>query len=239
MNPAPEQNLLPHSSRTFLKALAAVIVFLAAGSSHAQPLTNTLFAAFDLETTGLSTRTARIIEIAVVKFRNGNILASKSWLVNPGKPITKGAQRVNGMTDEMVADSPPFKEIFPQFADFARDSVLISHNSDFDIGILKTEIQRNNLNNNTYSWTVLDTLKLSRLWFPETKSHSLSNLVTHLNLPQGKFHRALGDATFTKDIFLRGISTLPPGTTLNDFAAQSTCLTNTEKQIYEPDKRKD
>ena len=55
------------------------------------------YVVFDLETTGLRTAADDIIEISAVKAKNGNVIATFSTLVNPGRPIPKEASK-----DEMV-----------------------------------------------------------------------------------------------------------------------------------------
>ena len=78
------------------------------------PLQEHTFAVVDVETTGLSTRTGdRICEVAVVLARGGQIVDQLQTLVNPQKPISRGAAAVNGITDGMVRNSPAFHEVAP------------------------------------------------------------------------------------------------------------------------------
>jgi len=68
--------------------------------------------ALDIETTGLLPETGeRICEIALLKIQKGKIIDEFVSLLNPEKPISLGASTVSGITDEMVKDSPTFKEI--------------------------------------------------------------------------------------------------------------------------------
>lgn len=60
---------------------------------------------FDLETTGINPNRDAIIEISAIKVIGNNAAEEFSTLVNPGRPIPKGATAVNGITDEMVADA--------------------------------------------------------------------------------------------------------------------------------------
>lgn len=177
-------------------------------------LSNTTFVVFDTETTGYSRKNGRIIEIGAVKFRNGETLAAKSWLVNPRQRITFNAQRIHGISDEMLIGKPSFKEVFPKFCAFAKGSVLLAHNASFDVGFMKHEIERNDLS--APDNEVLDTLRLTRRWYPEFESHSLSNLVRRLNISNGTLHRALEDSDCTRKIFLQGLQTMPPDATLGD-----------------------
>ncbi len=170
-----------------------------------QLATNTVFVALDTETTGLSPTRDRIVEIALVKFQNGKITATNSWLINPGMPIPAPAERVHGISDEMVADKPSCAETLPKVNKFVGDAVLLAHNARFDIGFLKNEYKRSKTA--PPGNICLDTLKLAGKWFPESKSHSLKNLITHLNIePHKKFHRALADSLYLVYVMDQGIA---------------------------------
>ncbi|MFC1499011.1 PolC-type DNA polymerase III [Verrucomicrobiota bacterium] len=171
-------------------------------SSEAKPITNITFVAFDLETTGFSTKTDHIIEIGAVKFKNGKTLDSKSWLINPNVPIPSNAQRVHGISDKMVANRPTFSEVFPEFANFAKGSVLLAHNAGFDLRMLSAELKRSNMS--SLKNVTLDTLILTRKWYPDLKSHSLKYLTEYLDLSTKGMHRAQTDAQLVMMIFLKG-----------------------------------
>ncbi len=98
---------------------------------------------FDLETTGVNVASDRIVEISILKvFPNGN-KESYTWRVNPGIPIPKQASDVHGITDEMVANEPPFKELAPKVYGLIKDSDLAGFNSNrFDIPLLAEELLR-------------------------------------------------------------------------------------------------
>lgn len=98
---------------------------------------------FDLETTGINVAKDRIVEIAVLKvFPNGN-KESFTWRVNPGVPIPKESSAIHGITDEMVANEPLFKELAPKVYALMSDSDLAGFNSNrFDIPLLAEEFLR-------------------------------------------------------------------------------------------------
>lgn len=98
---------------------------------------------FDLETTGIDVARDRIVEIAILKvFPNGN-KESKTWLVNPERPIPPQATAIHGITDEKVANEPTFKELAPHIYTMIKDSDLAGFNSDrFDIPLLAEELLR-------------------------------------------------------------------------------------------------
>lgn len=191
-------------------------LLLAASIADARPVSNVTFVSFDLETTGFSVRYDRIIEIGVVKFRNGKILESRSWLLNPGIPIPQPAQRIHGITEEMTTGRPSFQDIFPEFTAFIGNAVLLAHNASFEVKFINAELERNGLP--PPGNAVLDTLRLSRAWFPDAESYSLKNLIGYLNITEGTFHRALADSRYVTDIFLAGLAKAPPGSTLESLS---------------------
>jgi DNA polymerase III epsilon subunit family exonuclease len=202
-----------------LGALWGVLAALPACGGASKALTNVTFVAFDVETTGLSARSGRVVEIAAVKFRNGQILATRNWLVNPGVPIPANARRIHGITDAMVAGKPAFGEVFPEFAEFVGDSVLLAHNATFDVRFMAAELARHELAGPGNK--VIDTLGLARAWFPDARRHTLKHLVAHLTLKQPAtdgqgLHRAGTDAFYVQALFLAGLRKRPGLTTLAD-----------------------
>lgn len=98
---------------------------------------------FDLETTGIHVATDRIVEISVLKvFPNGN-KESLTLRVNPEMPIPVESTAVHGITNEMVANEPTFKELAPRIYNMIKDSDLAGFNSNrFDIPLLAEELLR-------------------------------------------------------------------------------------------------
>ncbi|MBW3520241.1 3'-5' exonuclease [Flavobacterium sp. NKUCC04_CG] len=98
---------------------------------------------FDLETTGVDVAKDRIVEISILKvFPNGN-KESRTWLVNPERPIPAETSAIHGITDERVANEPTFKQLATQVYNMIKDSDLAGFNSDrFDIPLLAEELLR-------------------------------------------------------------------------------------------------
>lgn len=101
---------------------------------------------FDLETTGINVATDRIVEISILKvYPNGN-KESHTWRVNPEMPIPANVIAIHGITDEMVANEPTFKELAPKVQELIKDSDLGGFNSNrFDIPLLAEELLRANI----------------------------------------------------------------------------------------------
>lgn len=164
------------------------------------------FIVFDLETTGLSAKKERIIEIGAVRVVGGEIKDSFSSFVNPERPIPPRITELTGITDSMVADAPHEEEAIKNFFDFCgKDAVFVAHNADFDCGFLKETSNRLGLEfNNTY----IDTVVISRKLYPDLKNHKLDTVAKYLKLDDFNHHRACDDAKILADIFLVMIENL-------------------------------
>jgi len=183
-----------------------VLLLLLAGSAFAgSPLVKeTVFVAFDTETTGFSSRKDRLVEIGAVKFRgDGEVLAATNWLVNPQRAVPYYATKVHGITTEMAAKAPCFKEVWPEFEAFCADAILLAHNATFDVGFLKAELKRAKIR--SAKIPVADTLPLFRDWFPRALSHSLEPLSAYLGVSGDTYHRAEADAFHIVNIFKIGM----------------------------------
>ncbi len=194
--------------------------------SPATPLNEVTFVAFDTETTGLAAERERVVEIAALKFRAGRVLERQSWLINPGIPIPVGVQRIHGISDAMVSNSPPFVDVFPQFARFTDGCVLVAHNAKFDRRFVAAELKRNRLT--APSTPVIDSLPLFKAWFPAERSFALKSLsirllppMTHAAPPAAgdrtnRFHAAGWDSDRLMALVVTGSTNLPAAATLAD-----------------------
>ncbi len=155
---------------------------------------------FDLETTGISCAHDEVVEISAIKVIGGFIQDEFSTLVNPGMPIPFYASEVNGITDDMVADSPDFEEALGQFLKFAGDLVLVGHNiHSFDMKFIQRDAQKyfGKVVGNDY----IDTLPLARMYLPELSHHTLSDLAKYYGISTRGAHRALADCKMNQRIF--------------------------------------
>ena len=194
----------------------ATLVFLAARAVSAEEerngsrnppvnsfVSNVTFVVFDTETTGFSPTTDRIVELGAVKFRNGEVVEEKSWLINPGRKIPYWATKVHGITDEEVKNEPAFADIYPQFLEFISGSVLIAHNAKFDISFVKAEATR--AGRELPANKVIDSLALFRKWYPKSSSHSVAAVAKHAAVRTDTLHRAAADSMYVFLIFDKSI----------------------------------
>ena len=160
---------------------------------------------FDIETTGLSNRTCKIIEIGAVKIKAGEVVDKFNIFVDPETPIPEEITKLTSITDEDVKGAPKEREALEQFLAFAGDELLIAHNAGFDIGFIRVAAERQGLPfNNSY----LDTVGLSRYVNPELKNHKLDTIVEHYKIGDFHHHRASDDAEVLGRIFIEMLSRL-------------------------------
>ncbi len=159
------------------------------------------FIAFDLETTGFIPGVDQITEIAAVRFENGEPSEMFVTLVNPGKPIPEGAQRVSGITDEMVQDKPTIDTLLEPFADFCGSDILVAHNASFDFQFIAHNVQK--IETRAPKGFMLDTLALSKKVIPGLMNYKLGTVVQHLGIQTDVFHRAQADATYCGHLFYK------------------------------------
>jgi len=178
---------------------------------------DTIWIAFDTETTGLSPVMDRVVEIGAVKFdTDGKILGEFQALINPERLIPPHVTAVHGITNEDVRDALPAGSVLPGFLEFlgTRDNVLIAHNASFDAGFIGAELDRAGLGGDGHM--ILDTLSMSRRVLKGSQSHSLDFIARDLEIDAGGHHRALADSEITKEVFLQLLDRMPGVESLED-----------------------
>lgn len=144
----------------------------------------------DLESTGAHPVQDAITEIGMVEVAGGDV-TRWSTLVNPEVPIPPFVQKLTGITNEMVREAPLFRDLMGEVRERLDGALFIAHNARFDYGFLRNAFRRCG---ESIHCDVLDTIKLSRKFFPGEARHSLDALIERHGLPSDTRHRALADA---------------------------------------------
>ncbi|HOV13165.1 MAG TPA: 3'-5' exonuclease [Spirochaetota bacterium] len=172
-------------------------------SLFSQSLAKEKYIFFDVETTGLFPLCGdKILEIAMIKVDGGEIVDKFESMFNPQIKISEEITNINGITNEMVKDSPVFsKDIGNDIIKFIEDTTLVAHNAAFDLGFLSTEMARVGI---TFDgWRSIDSLKIATSIFPGQKN-KLESLMKRYNIEQkGDLHRAYNDTIILKDVFFQ------------------------------------
>ena len=176
-------------------------VELVADAFEGRELAGAEFVVFDLETTGAKAPPCRITEIGAYRVRNGEIVDEFQTLLNPEMPIPRFITELTGISDDMVADAPRFADVAPDFLSFIGDSVLVAHNSGFDMRFLNYEIGRV-FPDYRVANPCLCTVQLSRKLLPHIANHKLVTVADHYSIDLINHHRASADAFATAHIFI-------------------------------------
>lgn len=152
---------------------------------------------FDLETTGLTPASCKIIEIGAVKMVDGVIKETFSTLINPMEHIPEDASNVNHIYDKDVVGAPEFKEVIPDFYKFCQGATLCGHNVSFDIGFLTYHAKKEFYNFENPS---IDTLDLAKRILKRENRNKLENLCKEFGINLENAHRALFDTIATAKV---------------------------------------
>lgn len=112
---------------------------------------------FDLETTGTSITTDRIIEISIIKIMPNGDEETKTRRINPGIPIPPESTAIHGISDEDVKDCPHFAQIAKALYEWIKGCDLIGFNSNrFDVPLLAEEFLRAGIDPKFYERNMVD-----------------------------------------------------------------------------------
>ena len=156
------------------------------------------FVVFDIETTGFSPLTCKIIEIGAVLVENGKITDRFSTFVNPQVPIPFRIEQLTSINDGMVMDAPTIEEILPKFLEFCEGATMVAHNADFDMSFIIENCNRMGIPND---FTYVDTVGMARFLLPALNRFKLDTVAKAVGVSLDHHHRAVDDAECTARIF--------------------------------------
>ncbi len=176
-------------------------------NSREAELRDATYVVLDLETSGLSIMRNNIIEFGAVRVENGSVVSRKDILIDPGYQIDDKIVNLTHITNAMLSGKPKLKEVIPEILDYIKGAILVTHNASFDLDFLNAELQRNGypkLDN-----IVIDTLTLSRYFFPLNRSHRLTDVCKRMNIyfDNSSAHRADYDAERLNDVWQNMLAT--------------------------------
>jgi DNA polymerase-3 subunit epsilon len=164
-------------------------------------------AVLDLETTGINLAVDRIVEIAVVKINTDGSKTVKRKLINPEMKIPEAAAKIHGISDEMVKDAPPFRNVANEFKQFIEHCDLAGYNSNrFDWPLLMEEFLRAGLTLDLTTHRMLDVQKIFHVMEPRTLSAAYK---FYCNKSLDNAHSAEADAEATWEILAAQVERYP------------------------------
>ncbi len=172
------------------------------------PLLEEEYVVFDTETTGFTPYSDQMIEIGAVKIKNGEITGRFDELINPGRKLPQKIVELTNITDEMLVGCDTEENVTKRFMEFVKDAPMVAHNAKFDIGFISAAFSKYNMGE--FTNTVIDTMGMARLLYPEWKNHKLSTLVKNLEVPwdESSHHRGDYDSEGTAIAFYKMAKTL-------------------------------
>ena len=154
----------------------------------------------DTETTGLSSLEDRIIEVAAVRYKNGQPMDQFVSLVNPGVPLDPEITRLTGITDRELKKAPAFAEIAPKVRDFIGELPVVAHNAVFDVDFLITECARAGVK---IDIKYINTVRMAKWCLPPQPDYKLASLIEAFGLlDHAQEHRALSDVEACENLYM-------------------------------------
>lgn len=154
----------------------------------------------DTETTGRDPLNDRLIEVGVVLGYGHGELRSKSWLINPGRPIPPETTAVHGIKDEDVVGAPSFADVAHEILEFLGKAIPAAYNAEFDRRFLMAELERAGIRpddpppaiRREVDW--IDPLTFARELYKHEESRALGEMAARLGIELVNAHRATADA---------------------------------------------
>ncbi|EHK2338358.1 TPA: 3'-5' exonuclease [Clostridium perfringens] len=176
---------------------------------------------FDVESTGVDVTEDEIIQIAAIKLnKNGEVVDKFEKFLKNKKPV-KDSYYVHGFSDEMLQRIGEDKEkVLKEFVEYSKDSIIVGHNVQYDINILCSELERNNLGKPKFK-TFYDTLDIYRRFYPGNINYKLENLSKVYDTKHKPSHDAMDDIIATGELLVRAINEKIKETSMERMALMS------------------
>lgn len=199
------------------------------------------WAVIDVETTGLSPQACKVVEIAVVRMRRGQIVSTFSSLLNPGVPIPPDASRIHGIGDAQVADAPRFVDVLASVVQMTEEAIPVAYNEAFDRGFVAAELGRLNMGDGIprsafdSQWPAwLDPLAWIRHIgrdSPRKVSNKLTDACARMGVSIENAHRAEADAEAAGKLLWK-IQDDIGASTVSEVLRQQTRITRAQEERY-------
>lgn len=155
------------------------------------------YISIDVETTGLSAKLDKIIEIGAVKVKDGQIVDTFQTFLNPGRKLPEKIVELTGIHDEDLAEASYIEEILPWLYDFMGDLPILGHSVMFDYKFLKKAAVDHR---QVFEKSGIDTLMIARKYLADLEHRSLAYLCNYYQIPHHA-HRAAEDAKATHFLY--------------------------------------
>lgn len=151
----------------------------------------------DIEATGLDTE-RDLIEIALITWEEDKVIDVYETLINPLRPIPEFISNLTSITNRDLKEAPKFYEVADAIRMRLEGAVFVSHNTEFDLGLLTKKYQEMGQELKVKSFC---TLKVAQHEIPGLQNYNLDALCSFFGIKIEDRHRAIGDARATLSLF--------------------------------------
>lgn len=157
------------------------------------------FIVIDTETTGLNAAKDELLEIAAIKFIEGQPTECLTTLLKPKKEITDEISNINHITNDMVVNSPNISFVIESLNKFLDDYNIVGYNIEFDIKFL----HKNGVDLFSKKRNFFDTLQVCKKYYKNSylTNFKLDTICNEYGIDRTNSHRAVEDALATGIIF--------------------------------------
>lgn len=168
-----------------------------------------IIAVIDTETTGINSNKDRIVQFSGKKYRirdqKMEQIAEMDIYIKAPFPMPEAAMRVNGITDEFLADKPSEEDVVAEICAFMEGSILVGYNVDFDIRMISALCDRTHTPLQCSG--KMDVLEVARdlVEKKEVQNHKLETISKYFGIDEGiTFHSLIDDVEATARLMLCG-----------------------------------
>ena len=166
-----------------------------------------IIAVIDTETTGINSNKDRIVQFSGKKYRirdqKMEQIAEMDIYIKAPFPMPEAAMRVNGITDEFLADKPSEEDVVAEICAFMEGSILVGYNVDFDIRMISALCDRTHTPLQCSG--KMDVLEVARdlVEKKEVQNHKLETISKYFGIDEGiTFHSSIDDVEATARLLL-------------------------------------
>ena len=161
----------------------------------------TSYVLVDIETTGLSCESDKIIEIGFIDVSGGKIKERQSFLIG-GDTIPVGIVKLTGITEELVhREGCELKAALEKAFEIMDDRNVLIYNAEFDLAFLKKGAEICELDFPDIH--LLDVLELTKKMVKNAPNYRLDTIATYLGIEKAQSHRALDDCLLMNEVYLK------------------------------------
>lgn len=164
------------------------------------------YAIIDLETSGLSASTARVLEIAILRVnKKGKLLDSFETLINP-ETEDVGRSDIHQITHRMLKKAPKFSEISGNILNMLSGAVVVAHNAKFEENFLQSEFSR--LGKKISRIPAIDTMWIAQMKL-DLFNYKLNTVADYYGVTVKNAHTAMGDISAMREFLPKLLSSTP------------------------------